>query len=73
MQVNGVAPGFVRTELNKVLWENKPVYDWVVGNTPAGRLGKIEEVADAVVFLSSPASDFICGHVLAVDGGFLAQ
>lgn len=72
VQVNAVAPGFVRTELNKTLWENKPVYDWVVGNTPAGRLGKVEEVADAVVFLASPASDFISGHVLAVDGGFLS-
>ncbi len=72
VQVNAVAPGFVRTELNKSLWENKPVYDWVIGNTPAGRLGKAEEVADAVVFLASPASDFICGHILAVDGGFLS-
>ena len=72
VQVNAVAPGFIRTDFNKKLWENTDVYNWVVGNTPAGRLGAIEDVVGAVQFLASPASNFICGHVLVIDGGFLA-
>jgi NAD(P)-dependent dehydrogenase (short-subunit alcohol dehydrogenase family) len=72
IQVNAVAPGFIRTDLNKKLWENENLYNWVVGNTPAGRLGTVEDVVGAVQFLASPASNFICGHILAVDGGFLS-
>jgi NAD(P)-dependent dehydrogenase (short-subunit alcohol dehydrogenase family) len=72
IQVNAVAPGFIRTDLNKKLWENEDLYKWVVGNTPAGRLGIVEDVVGAVQFLASPASNFICGHVLVVDGGFLS-
>jgi NAD(P)-dependent dehydrogenase (short-subunit alcohol dehydrogenase family) len=72
VQVNAVAPGFIRTDFNKKLWENEDIYNWVVGNTPAGRLGAIDDVVGAVQFLASPASDFICGHVLVVDGGFLS-
>lgn len=72
VQVNAVAPGFIVTDLNKKLWENDTLRNWVVGNTPAGRLGTVEDVVGAVQFLASPASDFICGHVLVVDGGFLS-
>jgi NAD(P)-dependent dehydrogenase (short-subunit alcohol dehydrogenase family) len=72
VQVNAVAPGFIRTDFNKKLWENETLYNWVVGNTPAARLGAIEDVVGAVQFLASPASIFICGHVLVVDGGFLS-
>jgi 2-deoxy-D-gluconate 3-dehydrogenase len=72
VQVNAVAPGFIRTDFNKKLWENEILYQWVIGNTPAERLGAIEDVVGAVQFLASPASDFICGHVLVVDGGFLS-
>ncbi len=72
VQVNAVAPGFILTDFNKTLWENQALYDWVIHNTPAGRLGKPEDVVGAVLFLASPASDFVNGHVLVVDGGFLA-
>lgn len=72
VQVNAVAPGFIRTDLNRKLWENEALYDWVIGNTPARRLGSPDDVVGAVQFLASPASDFICGHVLVVDGGFLS-
>jgi NAD(P)-dependent dehydrogenase (short-subunit alcohol dehydrogenase family) len=72
IQVNAVAPGFIRTDFNKKLWENETLYNWVVGNTPAGRLGSVDDVVGAVQFLASPASNFICGHVLVVDGGFLS-
>lgn len=72
VQVNAVAPGFILTDLNKKLWEDEALLNWVVGNTPAGRLGSIQDVVGAVQFLAAPASDFICGHVLVVDGGFLS-
>jgi NAD(P)-dependent dehydrogenase (short-subunit alcohol dehydrogenase family) len=72
LQVNAVAPGFIATDFNKKLWENESLYNWVIGNTPAGRLGSIDDVIGAVQFLASPASNFVCGHVLVVDGGFLS-
>jgi len=72
VQVNAVIPGFIRTELNQALWEeNAEVLNWALGNTPAGRLGKPEDVAGAAVFLASAASDFINGTSIVVDGGIL--
>ncbi|MBI5666394.1 MAG: glucose 1-dehydrogenase [Chloroflexi bacterium] len=72
VQVNAIAPGFIRTDLNRKLWENEAVLNWVIGNTPAGRLGTPEDIVGAALFLASPASNFVTGHVLAVDGGFLS-
>ncbi len=72
VQVNAIAPGFIRTDLNRKLWDDEAVLSWVIGNTPAGRLGTPEDLVGAALFLASPASDFVTGHVLAVDGGFLS-
>jgi NAD(P)-dependent dehydrogenase (short-subunit alcohol dehydrogenase family) len=72
VQVNAIAPGFILTDFNRKLWENQAMLDWAVGGTPAGRLGQPEDVVGAAVFLSSPASDFISGQVLFVDGGYMA-
>jgi 3-oxoacyl-[acyl-carrier protein] reductase len=67
--VNVVAPGFVETDMTAVLGE--AMMDEVVKKMiPAKRIGKPEEVADAVLFFASPASGFITGQVLVVDGGF---
>ncbi len=71
VQVNAVAPGFIHTDLNAKLWQNEAMLNWVVGNTPAGRLGTPEDVVGAVHFLASPSSDFVTGQVIVVDGGFL--
>lgn len=65
--VNAVAPGFIQTDMLKGVPET--ALDQVKAMTPIGRLGKPEEVADAIVFLASPRATFITGQVLAVNGG----
>ena len=65
--VNAVAPGFIQTDRLKGVPE--PALDQVKAMTPIGRLGKPEEVADAIAFLASPRAAFITGQVLAVNGG----
>jgi len=65
--VNAVAPGFIQTDMLKGVPE--PALDQVRAMTPMGRLGKPEEVADAIAFLASPRATFITGQVLAVNGG----
>ncbi|MDU8923893.1 gluconate 5-dehydrogenase [Pasteurellaceae bacterium LIM206] len=72
IQVNGIAPGYFKTELTKPLVENKEFSDWLCKRTPAARWGEPEELIGAAVFLSSKASDFVNGHLLFVDGGMLA-
>lgn len=69
--VNAVAPGFIPTALTEVLPEE--MIQTVIKNTPLGRLGTVEEVASAVLFLASPAAAFITGQVLTVDGGLVMQ
>src|ERR1043166_1475651 len=65
--VNAVAPGFVETDMVKDMPE--AAVNQVKAMTPMGRLGKPEEIADAVVFLASPRSSFVTGQVLGVNGG----
>jgi 3-oxoacyl-(acyl-carrier-protein) reductase len=65
--VNAVAPGFIETDMLKGVPEG--ALDQVRAMTPVGRLGKPEEVADAIVFLASPRANYITGQVLAVNGG----
>ena len=73
VQVNGIAPGFFRTEMNAALTSDTEFSAWVAKRTPAGRWGEPDEVAGAAVYLSSPAADYVTGHVLYVDGGFSAS
>jgi gluconate 5-dehydrogenase len=72
VQVNGIAPGFFRTEMNTALINNAEFSAWVEQRTPAGRWGDPQEIAGAAVFLSSAAADYVTGHLLYVDGGFSA-
>ncbi len=65
--VNAVAPGFIETDMTKNVPE--PALAQVKAMTPMGRLGKPEEIADAIVFLASPQASYITGQVLAVNGG----
>jgi len=72
VNVNGVAPGYYETELTSALVQNQEFNDWLCQRVPAGRWGKVEELVGATVFLASPASNFVHGHLLYVDGGMTA-
>ncbi len=69
VQVNGIAPGYIETELTRPLVDDPEFTRWVLGRTPAGRWGQVEDLVGALLFLASPASDFVNGQVLFVDGG----
>jgi 2-deoxy-D-gluconate 3-dehydrogenase len=71
--VNAIAPGYMDTDLNVALRANEQRDREITGRIPAGRWGKAEDMAGAVVFLASPASDYLHGHMLVVDGGWLAR
>src|SRR5687768_6811256 len=73
IQVNGIAPGFFRTEMNAALTGDAQFSAWVEKRTPAGRWGEPPEIAGAAVFLASPAADYVTGAILAADGGFAAS
>ena len=73
IQVNGIGPGYFRTELNKALAADPVFSGWLLNRTPLGRWGEVEDLQGAAVFLSSAASDFVSGHILYVDGGVTAQ
>jgi gluconate 5-dehydrogenase len=72
LQVNAIAPGYFKTELNQALVENAEFSAWLEKRTPAGRWGDVEELVGAAVFLASDASSFVNGHILYVDGGITA-
>ena len=72
VQVNGIGPGFILTEMNSALVEDEAFNNWVCERTPAGRWGTPDEVAGAAVFLASAASDYVTGQVIYADGGFLS-
>jgi gluconate 5-dehydrogenase len=73
IQVNAIAPGYFKTPLNKALIEDPKFCEWLENRTPAGRWGEVGELVGAAVFLSGPASNFVNGHTLYVDGGMVAS
>ena len=72
IQVNGLGPGYFKTELTDALVKNVEFTEWLVGRTPSRRWGDVEDLAGAAVFLASEASNFVNGHILYVDGGVTA-
>jgi 2-deoxy-D-gluconate 3-dehydrogenase len=71
IRVNAIVPGYINTELSAVAKSIRPeLEEMVISRTPSGRWGEPEDIAGAAVFLSSPASDFITGIALPVDGGY---
>lgn len=71
--VNGIAPGYFATEANEEMVQDETVARWLSMRTSLGRWGDPKEIAGAAVFLASPAASYITGHILAVDGGYLAH
>jgi gluconate 5-dehydrogenase len=72
IQVNGIAPGYFKTELTRPLYEDREFDRWLIGRTPAGRWGEPEELVGILLFLASRASSYINGQVLYADGGITA-
>jgi NAD(P)-dependent dehydrogenase (short-subunit alcohol dehydrogenase family) len=73
VRVNAVGPGYVRTDLNSA-WLDQPANrDYVLGNTPLGRVGEPADVVGAVTYLASPAAAYITGQHLRIDGGWSAR
>jgi gluconate 5-dehydrogenase len=73
IQVNGLGPGYFKTELNQALVDNPEFSAWLIGRTPSRRWGDVADLVGAAVFLASDASRFVNGHILYVDGGVTAQ
>ncbi len=73
VRVNAIAPTFVETELTQRLFADKPMLKRIEDLTPMGRVATAEEVADAALYLASDAARMVTGHILAVDGGWLAR
>lgn len=72
VNVNGVAPTFIRTPFTARMFEDEAFSQEVLRNIPLGRIGEVEDVLGAILFLASPAADLITGHTLLVDGGWTA-
>lgn len=73
VNVNAIAPGYMRTDNTRALAEDPVRYRQVLERIPAGRWGEPADLGGAVVFLASSASDYVHGHVLAVDGGWMGR
>jgi gluconate 5-dehydrogenase len=70
--VNGLAPGYVVTELTQPLVDDPEFDRWIRSRTPAGRWASVEDLVGTLIWLCAPASDFVNGQVVAVDGGLTA-
>jgi len=73
INVNTIAPGYMQTDVTKALREDPQRNKQITERIPAGRWGTPEDVAGAAVFLASKASDYVHGHVLVVDGGWMGR
>jgi len=73
IRVNGIGPGYFKTELNRPLYTDEQFSSWLIARTPLARWGEVDELVGAAVFLASDASSFVTGHILYVDGGVTAS
>lgn len=74
IQVNGIGPGYIATPINtSYRADGNPINDYILARTPAERWGLPEDMAGTAIFLASPASDFINGQIIYVDGGYLSS
>ena len=73
IQVNGIGPGYFKTEMTKSLYENPEFNKWLCSRTPSNRWGVTNELIGALLFLASSASTYVNGQMIYVDGGLLAS
>lgn len=73
LRVNAIAPGYFRTDMTEVFYQNQAWEQAMLAKIPAGRFGRPEDLVGAVVFLASEASAYISGQCLGIDGGYLAS
>lgn len=73
VQVNAIAPGYVRTDVTEALQNDPERYRSILERIPAGRWGEVDDFKGPVVFLASAASDFVNGEILVVDGGWMGR
>jgi 2-deoxy-D-gluconate 3-dehydrogenase len=71
INVNGIAPVFTKTAISEAILSDKVILNWVLGRIPMKRLGELEDLFGPVIFMASDASNFVNGHTLPVDGGWL--
>jgi len=71
IQVNAIAPGFVKTKFSAALWQNPGLNDAILKTIPQKRMAEPEEIAGLAVYLASPASSFVTGSIFNIDGGQL--
>jgi NAD(P)-dependent dehydrogenase (short-subunit alcohol dehydrogenase family) len=69
IQVNAIAPGIIKTRFSSVLWQTPSIAEALQKHTPLGRLGDVDDVVGAALYLASPLSDYVTGSVLLIDGG----
>ena len=72
ISVNAIGPGYIITEMNTALVENPEFDSWIRKRTPAARWGKPEDIVGTVIYLAAPASDFVNGQIIYVDGGIMS-
>jgi len=70
IQVNCIAPGFILTDLNRAMWQDSRMQDWLKGVQASPRMGTPDDVAPLAVFLSGKGADYITGQIIPVDGGY---
>lgn len=73
IQVNAIGPGYFRTQMTESFFQDEEHSKWIENRIPAGRIGTTDDLAGTVIFLASPASDYITGQIIYVDGGWLAS
>jgi 2-dehydro-3-deoxy-D-gluconate 5-dehydrogenase len=73
VNVNAIAPGYMRTDNTRALADDPVRYRQILDRIPAGRWGEPDDLGGAIVFLASRASDYVHGHVLVVDGGWMGR
>ncbi len=69
IQVNAIAPGIIKTHFSRVLWQTASIAKSIQAATPVGRFGEVDDLTAAALYLASPASSFMTGAVMVIDGG----